>query len=146
MLDQAYLAEPTIQYMVASSIPKTTEPIRYIDLVRKGLTGNHLANIREKTGLELQHLATIAQVTTRTLINKKAEEPLGLTVSEKLLSLVRLFARGKEVFGTDSAFKQWLLAPIPVFNNETPISQLDTVFGFELVSDVIGRIEHGVLS
>jgi putative toxin-antitoxin system antitoxin component (TIGR02293 family) len=117
-----------------------------ISQTRKGLNASHLQLIRKQTELELQELAKITQVTTRTLHNKKNDEPLGTTASEKLISLMRLFKRGTEVFGSEQSFKKWLKTSLPVLKNETPLQQLDTVFGFELVSDMLGKIEHGVLA
>ncbi|NCP84949.1 MAG: DUF2384 domain-containing protein [Bacteroidetes bacterium] len=117
-----------------------------ISQTRVGLNASHLQLIRKQTELELQDLAKITQVTTRTLHNKKNDEPLGTTASEKLISLMRLFKRGTEVFGSEQSFKKWLKTSLPVLKNETPLQQLDTVFGFELVSDLLGKIEHGVLA
>jgi putative toxin-antitoxin system antitoxin component (TIGR02293 family) len=113
---------------------------------RKGLTGSHLQLVRKQTELDFQELAKITQVTTRTLHNKKNDDPLGITVSEKLISLVRLFEKGTEVFGSEIRFKKWLRTELPILNYESPLHQLDTVFGFELVYDLLGRIEYGVLA
>lgn len=113
-------------------------------MTRKGLTGRDLAEIRKRLGLDLLDLAKITQVTTRTLQNKKNDDPLGITVSEKLISLLRLFDHGIRVFQSVSRFKKWLKSPLPILLDETPLEQLDTVFGFELVQELLYKIEHGV--
>jgi uncharacterized protein (DUF2384 family) len=37
-------------------------------------------------------------------------------------------------------------AEILFFNNEMPISFLDTIFGFELLEQELGRIEYGIFA
>jgi uncharacterized protein (DUF2384 family) len=36
--------------------------------------------------------------------------------------------------------------PNPFLGSKTPLEILDTSFGFEMVLDEIGRIEHGILA
>jgi len=141
------LDEPTLAYL------KTTdwqiESLDRVDLIavsRNGISASQLNALRLSTGLENHHLATILQVTTRTLQNKKGSDKMGISVSEKALELSRLYLRGYAAFGDKDNFKAWMRSPVMALNNLTPLSYLDTQFGFELVEQVIGRISHGIVS
>ena len=62
------------------------------------------------------------------------------------LSLPGLYTRGEEVFGSMDKFKSWMKTPSHIFKGETPVSLLDTSFGFNMVFRELGRIEHGIFA
>lgn len=138
------VSEPIVHYLGESQRKMSTAFLS--QLARTGLYGKHVTRIKSKTGFDLYTLARILQVTPRTLQNKSDSDSLSITVSEKILALARLFLRGNEVFGNEIVFKKWLESPLPALENQTPLSLLDTMFGFEEIEQLLGRIEHGVLS
>ena len=71
---------------------------------------------------------------------------MSLSVTEKAMELSRLYLQGYEAFGDKNRFKNWMRLPVRALDNQTPISYLDTHFGFELVAQIIGRISHGIIS
>tara|TARA_R110002050_G_scaffold109799_1_gene221447 strand:+ start:198245 stop:198754 length:510 start_codon:yes stop_codon:yes gene_type:complete len=117
-----------------------------IGITREGISANQLEKLRLSTGLEVQELAPILQVTTRTLQNKKNNDKFGVAVSEKALELSQLYLQGYVVFGSQDRFKSWMRSNVLALNNNTPLSYLDTQFGFSLVHQIMGRIAHGVFS
>ena len=141
------LNEPAIAYLKTTDWQ--TQILSGTDLIavsRYGISANQLATLQSSTGLENNIFAKILQVTTRTLQNKTGNIKLGVAVSEKALKLSRLYLKGYHTFGDKDNFKTWMRSPVLALNNNTPLSYLDTQFGFELVEQMIGRISHGVIS
>jgi putative toxin-antitoxin system antitoxin component (TIGR02293 family) len=64
-----------------------------------------------------------------------------------LLRLSRLFERAVSLYDGDrDEARQWLETPIPALDDEPPLELARTEPGAREVDDLIGRIEHGVVS
>src|SRR5699024_8167738 len=96
--------------------------------------------------ITLQELAKILHISERTLQRYKDKDTLSETSSERALMLAQLLQRGIEVRGSAENFQDWLRTPLPAFQQDPPLQYLDTSFGFQLVSDELGRIGHGVFA
>ncbi len=141
------LNEPAVAYLRTTNWQ--TQSLENVDLIavsRNGISAAQLEALQKSTGLENHHLARILQVTTRTLQNKKGSDKMSISVTEKALKLSRLYQNGYFTFGDKSNFKAWMRSPVLALNNKTPLSYLDTQFGFELVEQILGRIAHGIIS
>jgi len=141
--------EPAAEYLSLHREYKRAEHLgglKLIHLSREGIRMDNLRHLRERTGLDLPAFARILQITPRTLQNKEASDNLGVSVSEKALELAMLFARGVDVFGNHDRFISWMRKPCRALENERPLDLLDTRFGFDAVTQVMGRMEHGVIS
>jgi putative toxin-antitoxin system antitoxin component (TIGR02293 family) len=103
----------------------------------------HLA---ELLGITIDQICSLVHVSPRTIQRKDESESLGTLVSERALDLARVFVQGVNALGSIQAMQSWLLAARPALGGSTPLSLLDTSLGCEMVSDVLGRIEHGVFS
>lgn len=66
--------------------------------------------------------------------------------SAKVVRLARCISRASEVFKDLDSAIDWLKHANRVLGGVTPLSLLDTDVGMEAVSDLLGRIEHGVFS
>jgi len=115
-------------------------------IARGGIPKRHFEIVRKNTGLPVQTLSRVLHITPRTIQKKRASDLLDPFASEKLLELSRLFARGIEVFEDRNKFSRWLNLPCRALGNEVPLELLDTSFGFELVNNELGRMEHGIIS
>jgi putative toxin-antitoxin system antitoxin component (TIGR02293 family) len=67
-------------------------------------------------------------------------------VSEQVLQIAAVVARGTEVFGGKDRFLAWAKQPSTALSDKTPLELLGSRFGTDLVLDELGRIEHGVFS
>jgi putative toxin-antitoxin system antitoxin component (TIGR02293 family) len=85
-------------------------------------------------------------VTERTLQRYTLQQPLNQVVSEHILQLAEVAAKGVEVFVDKAAFLAWLHHPNIALANHTPLSLLSSRFGAEMVLDELGRLEHGVVA
>jgi Antitoxin Xre/MbcA/ParS C-terminal toxin-binding domain len=54
--------------------------------------------------------------------------------------------RALEVFGSSDRAIQWMREENPALGNQPPIRAIQTEAGRKAVEDVLGRIEHGVIS
>ncbi len=53
-------------------------------------------------------------------------------------------ARATELFGTREGAMAWLRTPVRGFNDRPPLEVLQEENGPEKVTDLLGRVEHGV--
>jgi putative toxin-antitoxin system antitoxin component (TIGR02293 family) len=106
----------------------------------------YLTNLTEKLSLNLQEMGEILHVSLRTLQRYAPNKVLDSDASAKALNLAALQTHGMEVFGSEIDFNEWLRTPVPHLGNKTPLSYLDTPFGFTLVEQTLGRIEHGLFA
>jgi putative toxin-antitoxin system antitoxin component (TIGR02293 family) len=117
-----------------------------LTITRRGLPKKSLVDLSKNISITLHELAGILHISERTLQRYDANELIKTEYSEKAIELARLYAHGTEIFGSLENFIAWMKTPSIVFKNETPISLLDTVIGFNLIFQELGKIEHGVFS
>jgi putative toxin-antitoxin system antitoxin component (TIGR02293 family) len=115
-----------------------------LQLTRDGLPKRILLSLAKKISITFQELANIMHISERTLQRYDDDAIIKTEYAEKAIELARLYTRGEEVFGSMDKFKSWMKTPSHIFKGETPVSLLDTSFGFNLVFRELGRIEHGI--
>lgn len=64
---------------------------------------------------------------------------------ENIEDVVEVVVRGIEVLESKDDFIHWLKSPIRALGYKTPLSMLETKEGIQLVLDVLGRIEYGII-
>ena len=102
-----------------------------------------LAKTARLSNVELGDALGIPQ---STLARRKNQGTLTAEESAKVVRLARCISRASGVFGDLDNAVAWLKHPNRALGGVTPISLLDTDVGMEAVSDLLGRIEHGVFS
>ena len=116
------------------------------DRVRTGLPYQSLESIRERLNLTLPEAAVVLHVPLRTLARRRHGRRLDADESDRLYRLARIAAQAVGVLGTDEKAATWLRRPNRALNGEVPLALLDTDLGARQIEDVLGRIEHGVVS
>lgn len=122
------------------------QPNDLISITRLGIFKRTLSLLAEKLSFTMNEISRVLHVSERTLHRYNAEDRLSPDISERALMLANLYERGVEVFKNADNFTDWLRTPLPAFNDQKPIQLLDTSFGFQLILDELGRIEHGVFA
>src|SRR5690625_434099 len=112
----------------------TPQGFDLIQLSRKGIIKKYLLELAKKLSFTMQELARVLHISERTLQRYRQEDVLAPGASERALLLTQLYRRGVGVLGSADNFKDWLRTPLPAFQQEAPITFLDTAFGFELIS------------
>lgn len=143
-----------MQFLNISNIPGGREVLRgdiksrmdLIDLSNRGVTKEALLRLADYLSFSVSQIAQLLSVTERTIQRYSRQQRFNWVVSEQILQIAEVVARGVEIFGDKEKFLSWMKAPSPALNNRTPASLLSSRFGNEIVLDELGRIEHGVIS
>jgi putative toxin-antitoxin system antitoxin component (TIGR02293 family) len=117
-----------------------------IDAVKNGISKEELENLKIGAELDYDTLARILNITKATLHNKKGKDKFDTAVSEKIFLLADLYSYGYEVFENKGKFNSWMKNDNRSLGGITPLSLIDTLYGFEEIKHLIGRIEYGVYS
>ena len=117
-----------------------------MEMVDRGLTKNHLTQLKKITKLDYDELARAFSVTRATLINKKGDDKFASVVTEKIVGLADLYSYGYIVFEDQERFNQWMFRPNQSLGGRPPYDFIHNQFGREEIKNLIGRIEYGVYS
>jgi putative toxin-antitoxin system antitoxin component (TIGR02293 family) len=117
-----------------------------MEMVDRGLTKNHLTQLKKITKLDYDDLARALSVTRATLINKKGDDKFAPVVTEKIVGLADLYSYGYKVFEDPERFNQWMFRPNRALGGLPPYDLIHNQFGREEIKNLIGRIEYGVYS
>ena len=122
------------------------KPKDLADLAEEGLPKQALIFFMQMSNLDEGKLFSYLDVTKRTLANYKPKEKLRLYISDRLIHLAELYAKGKELFNSLESFNEWLNRPSIDLVGEKPINLVQTRRGIDEILRVLGRIEYGVLA
>jgi putative toxin-antitoxin system antitoxin component (TIGR02293 family) len=117
-----------------------------LDLARRGVPKMAVLQMAKQLRLTGKELTLIINLSERTLQRYDDNKNLEKDASERAIQLAALYERGYEVWGNEERFHAWMRHPNAAMDAKKPIELLDTLLGFQLVFDEIGRIEHGILA
>lgn len=118
----------------------------WVHLIRRGfpvLALDVLGRNIEATNAEL---AQMMGISVRALSERRRRKVLSHNESERLFRVARVIAQTEEVFDDLANSFAWLKEPNISLGRVTPMSLLDTQTGADLITDVLGRIEHGIFA
>jgi putative toxin-antitoxin system antitoxin component (TIGR02293 family) len=114
--------------------------------IKQGLPFRSLESVRERLRLSVPEAATVLHMPIRTMARRRQTRKLDAVESDRLYRIARVAAQAVSVFGVEDKATTWLQRPNRALNGELPIRLLDTDVGARQVEDVLGRIEHGIVS
>ncbi len=117
-----------------------------VELGSIGVTKKALSHLADYLSLSWKQIADLLPITERTLQKYTLHRHFNPAVSEQVLHIAGVLAKGIEVFKEKRKFSSWLNTPHKVLSGNTPLSMLESRFGTELVLEELGRIEFGVYS
>jgi putative toxin-antitoxin system antitoxin component (TIGR02293 family) len=118
-----------------------------IQQVERGFSFQALHTLESRSGLPGAALAGLVGIPERTLARRKSKGKFTPEESERLLRLGTVFEQAVELFeGDRAAALRWLTAPRKALEGKTPLAYARTELGAREVEDLIGRLEHGVVS
>ena len=117
-----------------------------IEVSDKGVTKDALLRLATYLNLSLSQIATLLPITERTIQRYSRKQRFNRVVSEQVLQIAEVAARGGEVFGDREKLLSWMNTPSTALGNRAPASLLGSRFGTEMVLDELGRVEHGIIS
>jgi putative toxin-antitoxin system antitoxin component (TIGR02293 family) len=114
--------------------------------IKQGLPYRSLESVRERLRLSVPEAATVLHMPPRTLARRRQSRKLDPDESDRLYRIARVAGQAVAVFGAEDKAATWLRRPNRALNGELPIRLLDTDVGAQQVEDILGRIEHGIVS
>jgi len=113
----------------------------------EGLSFAAFERLKRRLKVSSQELADAALITQRTLARRKKAGRMQPDESDRLVRLARVFSRAIELFEGDSeGAQEWMMRPNRAFGEVSPFEMVKTDVGAREVENLIGRIEHGVIS
>jgi putative toxin-antitoxin system antitoxin component (TIGR02293 family) len=113
---------------------------------RRGVKKCSVLNLTKKLNISREKMSSLLDISKKTIDRKPASQPFNRTISEQVLRIAEVLARGEEVFEDDARFLGWLNHPSPALGGKKPIDLLDSAYGRQIVLDEITRIEHGIFA
>lgn len=140
-IDTSVAHEVAIAYTATNN-----SPMSIIHSARSGLLLSHVASIGALMGITLTELATILHISLRTLQRYPVDKLLDTDASGKGIRLSQLYRHGLDIFEDHEDLASWLHTDLAILGDASPLSMLDTTFGFDLVDELLGRIEYGIFA
>lgn len=147
--------EPAVAYGYMNFTPlsvmmggcyETPSDFDLVNLARTGISKQSILALAKKISLTIEEISTVLHISERTLQRYAPNALVKIEYADKAIELARLYERGAAVLGTETEFNSWMRTPNHALNNEVPLNLLDTSIGFDLIIQVLGRIEYGVFS
>jgi putative toxin-antitoxin system antitoxin component (TIGR02293 family) len=117
-----------------------------IDLSRRGVPKASLLHLAEYMGSPVSQIAVLLPTTERTIQRYSPHQHFNQAVSESILQIAEVVARGTEVFGDKERFLAWLKQSSTPLGGRSPESLIASRFGAGMVLDELTRIEHGIVT
>lgn len=132
-------------YMQQNSELQNTPYFGVVSQSRLGVLRGLADEVAALVGLTDNEMAYILGMTPRNLHRLMPDQRLGIVASERLLLLKNILLHALDTFNRKpNIVLQWLRTPIRELDEQSPIQLMDTVTGFGLVDDVLGRLDYGL--
>ena len=117
-----------------------------IKLTREGVKKSTLKILASYLGITMEMMSRLLHTSYRNIQRKEEDSLLDTLKTERVLELASFTQRGIEVIGNKEAFAEWIQSPLIALGNKRPLDFLDTSFGIQLLTKILGRLEQGVFS
>jgi len=129
----------------SSTTASRISPFALVQSSRQGILRSQVDEVAALVGLTDNEMAYALNMTPRNLHRLKDDQRFNVDASERLLLLKNLLMHALDTFeDRKPTILSWLRTPIRELANQAPIQLLDTVTGFGLVDDVLGRLDYGL--
>jgi putative toxin-antitoxin system antitoxin component (TIGR02293 family) len=124
---------------------KHSSDFSLIRISREGIFRSQVDEVSDMVGLTDNELAFVLGMTPRNLHRIPADKKLGTDASERLLLLKNVLIHALDTFeGKGGTVRHWLRTPLAELDDQSPLQLMDTITGFGLVDDVLGRLDYGL--
>lgn len=112
---------------------------------RQGVLRSESDRVAALVGLTDKEMAIALGLSASYLHRLKTDQLVSREASERLSLLENLLQHALDTFDNRaSTVLSWLRTPLRELEDQTPLQTLDTVTGYRLVDDVLGRIDYGI--
>lgn len=102
-------------------------------------------NLGKSLGESALRLMRIIDANERTAQRRREQGALTAEESDRIARIARVAQRAIEAFGDKAQAREWIKRPNRALQGFAPLGLLSTDAGAALVTDELGRIEHGDL-
>jgi putative toxin-antitoxin system antitoxin component (TIGR02293 family) len=114
--------------------------------IRNGFPQPVVEEVMRSGDLTLKEVATILDLSPRSLQRRRHEGRLARYESDRLYRLARIIALAKMYIGDADVAIRWLRRPNRALGGSAPLDVIDTELGARTVENVLGRIAYGGIS
>lgn len=117
-----------------------------VQILRNGYPFSVLAGLSAHLNLSQEGLLESVGISKSTAMRRRDQQHLKPQESDKVYQLAKVVSLAEEVFGDLQKSHEWLHRSNRALGGATPFSRLDTSAGTDEVTELLGRISHGVYS
>lgn len=120
-----------------------------VKAIHRGFPASSVERLKEYLGVSQKDLYYVAGLNAATVGRRLKSETKRLNASEsdRVYRIASVYYAALNLFeGDENAAVRWLKTPARALGGETPFKHLDTEAGADEVRDLIGRIEHGIVT
>jgi len=118
-----------------------------IEQIKRGFPVSVIDKIVAELDISQKELLEIISLSSATLTRRRNEKRLSLKESDRLYRVARVYGAVLQLFeGDKDATRRWLNEPAKLLRSDTPLHHLSTEAEADEVQDLIGRLEHGVIT
>ncbi|MCS0115849.1 DUF2384 domain-containing protein [Vibrio parahaemolyticus] len=119
----------------------------HIDAVHKGFEPKVYRNIVERVKLSQNEFQNVTLIPVSTIKRRlKNDERFNTQESDAIYRLAMLLKLATELFDDEERALEWMKENVYGLGGKRPLDMVSTTVDFEIVKDLIGRLEHGVFS
>ena len=131
-------------YVLLLGLP-LSEQTRIPTLVRQGVPFALLERFQRNVRLSVEQIAGLVHIPPRTLTRRRQAGRLRPDEADRLFRVARVFGRVLALYdGKLDEAREWLESPQRGLGGAVPLTLAGTDHGAQTISDIIGRIEHGL--
>lgn len=121
------------------------DPTQIIESIRKGLPAQVIDFVADLLSLSRAAFLEAIKIPASTVERRlRTREPLTSEEGDRVSRVAKVLRRAVAVFGDEVQGKAWMIDSVSSLGGRTPLSLLDTMEGYELVTNTLSRIEFGV--
>ncbi len=127
---------------------RAAEPAALVAAIRAGFPVRVVDALARELDLPIGELLGVLGLAPATLSRRRrARKSLTPAESDRVYRILSVWLAALRLFeGDEGAARHWLKRPARALGGVSPLSQLDTEAGADAVRDLIGRLEHGVVT
>lgn len=117
------------------------------DAVHKGFKPIVYRNIIKRTNLSQNEFHNVTHIPLSTIKRRlKNDERFNTQESDAMYRLAMLIKLATDLFCDEKRALEWIRESVYGLGGKRPLDMVSTTVDFEIVKDLIGRVEHGVFS
>jgi putative toxin-antitoxin system antitoxin component (TIGR02293 family) len=127
----------------------SADKVDLVTEIRQGFSVSVIDKLVGELDIPQQTLLQTITLSSATLTRRRAQKQQRLTPleSDRVYRVATAYRAALELFeGDRKAARSWLNEPSKALGGNSPLQHLDTEAGADEVQDLIGRLEHGVIS